>query len=815
MWQQMATSESLRLPVLTAQMMIREDEALSKTPISGCAPDQGAWDSRLSYLAPKGITEEHLAHWVWILSAPTGDSMAWRFLSTNTHKPIFLLSIMLDSKNRFRIRDRANLAALLEYISNEYISPRRQRSAVQSLRPRNRTFDSSLNMTPGHFAQLLSKIVGQALELWPAALVTVAHLAASYIESIPASFVTQSGYLKKGQAARCLVLNRALQLFERPPRHHPIQQAKYNWEAQRVLLALANKLQPRLVLNRSSYRSIRRVLLRLSKSPSERTVAERYARTWPPYRQNWYGVDELRAPEDDLSRSAKAGILMLEAGYGEEDHDRALSVLGGGRTDGSPSVQTRSLSPVLWTRSLASLNIYSAWASEVRATRNAQEAWRIFNSPPSSGLTPNVQVFAAMFEKLFAKDVSGSSPVLPGETTRETFPFYDVNLSAFEKARLQPPRAHDLYDRMIHSGVRPVGPCLVQLILNAESVEMGMKFLQDSPFGKDSRALMDDSPSEASLARLRGVPLSVFNAWISLLCRLQEPDSENRRSTHRSGAKLKSYMAQACTLCKLALRERAYAPPWHSLVGALAGPKFGSSRPVGRVHTFLRILDWAKARIGADPVLLEKFALFLQKSLQSMASTPVQIDTRTRREVTALFTARETLISMFNDIANPVAPLNAVGTGLSLPRLYHPISPVHLYRYMRALAAFGDAEEMVRLMRWILRAWDLDSVLEDAKTPEHPHYRSMSILFSYFNSAGEQLVSPEEMQAVRDEAQQLVEEKGCTWVWLNPDHADNDERPMELLAAKRWSVLIEALGPTGHETADRAWQLGTLESASM
>ncbi len=126
--------------------------------------------------------------------------------------------------------------------------------------------------------------------------------------------------------------------------------------------------------------------------------------------------------------------------------------------------------------------------------------------------------------------------MLPGETTREVFPFHDANLTAFEKARLQPPHPEDLNHRMLHEGIRPVGPCLVQLILNADSIEMGIRYLKDSPFWQDASALADLSPSEASLGRLRLVPPSIFECLDLPLMPLAGSPEPDHQQGHTRGS---------------------------------------------------------------------------------------------------------------------------------------------------------------------------------------------------------------------------------------------------------------------------------------
>ncbi|KAK5625230.1 hypothetical protein RRF57_000946 [Xylaria bambusicola] len=241
---------------------------------------------------------------------------------------------------------------------------------------------------------------------------------------------------------------------------------------------MSDGLRKPLIINKASYQAIRQVLIGLKKSGEERAVALRYTKSWPPYRQDFDGRDTKRSVEDDRSRSVKAGVLMQEAGYPADEFDRALDVLGG-TNEGSPTIQTRSLPPKQWTGKAGEQNIYSRWAMSIRATRNSQEAWGAFNRfAEKSGLAPTLPVYTEMFVKLQAAplDPESSGDLLPGDS-RETFPVHDANYSQYELARLSPPTVSELYAEMTSRGIRPSGHGLHNLIINARSVEEGLRYL--------------------------------------------------------------------------------------------------------------------------------------------------------------------------------------------------------------------------------------------------------------------------------------------------------------------------------------------------
>ena len=448
--------------MMAAQMLIRQDERRLETSLSQTLMGN-QWDRRVKSLASRGITEEDIAHWAWILSGETPDLRMERFLSTDKDKPLFLLLAVLGSQESFTSREF--LPSIVAYISKVYCSSSPSGPLQFQSRAMGMAKDQRLHMTPDNFIILLHRLVHHFLRLAPDMLPSVSQLVAAYISTIETTTRPSASARRTvaapqvGYAARCRVFNRAIRFLGKTSFLNPLLHTKYNWEAQKLLLSFSAGLERQLVLSKSSYRAIQTILLGLEKSQAEEKVAIRSRKTWPPHREEWDGLDERRRPEDDLSRSVKAGILAREAGYAETEYDRALSALGGAVLGQSPTVQTRSPRPKLWTGKLARLNIYTLWASQVRATRNAQEAWKMFESPPKEGLRPNFQVFAEMFEKLFSRPVIDPHDAVPG-SAKEVFPPHEANLTAVEKARLQPPSASDLYDRMLHSGTRPVGRCL-------------------------------------------------------------------------------------------------------------------------------------------------------------------------------------------------------------------------------------------------------------------------------------------------------------------------------------------------------------------
>ncbi|CAK7236147.1 hypothetical protein SBRCBS47491_009538 [Sporothrix bragantina] len=630
-----ARSQSMRLPVVALQMMLRHDEAQRPTSLSDSLCDPETWRMRLNSLAFKGITENDIQHWLWVLSAQDSDERIARFVADEARpKPVFMLFQLLRRDETFH--KGRSLTGLYNYIARHHVNSRMRLSASElPFGAVRRAVDPALNMAPDTFATLLRLLVHHYIRLWPSALPAVARLVVSYVETLP-------HMVKRGEqqafADACRIFNYALVLFQRKSPVSPVFQMRYNWRAQKVLLAMSTTLPRPLFINRAGFRAIRRVLLALGKSPAERNVALRMARTWPPYRRNWDGRDEQRQAQDDFSRSAQAGVLMREAGYAEVEHDRALGVLGGVLPGESPTVQTRSLSPRTWTGFRASLNVFSTWAARVKATRDVNEAWHEFQTAPGNmdgdgrPLRPSIQVYAEMFKKLVAMPVefytaAGSSSsqgqavgrhgkeLLPGDA-KEVYPVNDATLTAFEKQRLRPPTVAVLYAQMLHDDIRPVGDCLSVLLQNAPTLEAAMKYLHDSPLDKaaiaalklprashispppdsntnthahsspfsstrqSSRRFKRQQPLEPerpiTLELLRNIPLPILNAYIFLMCRFQPRLTAEaaRLGKQRRTALIHHAIQLSARRLPPSIEEgRTYKATWHTIMRTLAQPK--------------------------------------------------------------------------------------------------------------------------------------------------------------------------------------------------------------------------------------------------
>ncbi|KAI1768438.1 hypothetical protein GGR53DRAFT_409774 [Hypoxylon sp. FL1150] len=763
-----------RLPLLLLQAWLTRQDTQNEPGLSASirciTPSE--WSDRFHTLASRGWSKEDVDHWIWIFSGEDGDARVQRLTSTETPKPIFLVTFLARVDEKFRKAE--SLLSLMEYISKHYFGPEPFSSS------NDMGYSSpKITMTVSQFLILLRRLVVHVLRLWPRSIVTVARFTVDYIRSMPSEPGTTDFHHK------CKVFNTSLQLFKRPSSIQPLANMEFNWRAQRILLAMSDNLDNPLIINRASYRAVRQVMVGLKKSQTEKAVAMRYAKSWPPYRQDFDGLDAKRTAEDDYSRSVKAGILGREAGYPDDHYDQALSALGGMGAN-SPTVQTRSLPPKEWKGEEEDRNVYSNWAMLVRATRNTREAWKVFSDLASkTGKTPNVQVYAEMFIKLQARQLNPNSHALPGDS-RESFPIHDANYSEYELARLSPPTVRELYDQMISRGVKPEGHCLHTLLINADSLEEGIRYLRDS--GIDAAIVnaltLFKQPSYQVLWK---IPLLTFKSYIQLLCRLQ-PD---RRGWEKILPNELLQIRHAIKLARVRLRPitteaSTFRPPWTIILRALARPHIclingtQADNDAEALAVSMDVLDSLERTAGVDPDAFMYICRTVQKAaLSRLTSRESQSGESTRRNLSPLLpdaeAVAERLKSMFSQLTRVV---QTTGFNFPSPKFMHVVGPAHLHTYMRTLAFLDDAAAMAQLLRWMLaHRRDVDDEARRIEPRGHALVAKTLCAFQAFAAprlSHEDQVDLVSMMEDEDEDEDEDGNGGGTGFWRWPTQEDVD-----------------------------------------
>ncbi|KAI1385820.1 uncharacterized protein F4822DRAFT_355509 [Hypoxylon trugodes] len=782
-----------RLPLLLfqawlARQDIRNEPRLFQS-LTSVSPSE--WADRFHDLALRGWSRQDLDHWIWVISGEDGDIRVQRLISTDTPKPMFLVMVLARSDERFRKPE--SLLFLMEYTSKHYFN-----STAQPSDDKDTVFPGrKMAMTINQFLLFLPRLVRHIMRLCPRAIVAVARFTVHYIQQIP------SENNPKGYHEKCEVFNAALQLFKQPAATQPFGNMEFNWRAQRLLLAMSDNLDRALIINKASYRAVREVMVGLKKSQSERAVAVRYSKSWPPYRQDFDGLDAKRTPEDDHSRSVKAGVHMKEAGYPYDHYDHALDALGG-IGGNSPTIQTRGLPPKEWKDDKADQNLYSLWAARIRATRNHQEAWKVFNQFLSkTGKSPNIQIYTEMFVKLQSRLISPESTALPGDS-RENFPVHDGNYSEYELARLSPLTVSELYDQMINSGIKPEGYCLRTLLTNANSLEEASRYLRDSgisPTTVSSIGLF----KQPSYQALREIPLRVFESYIQLLCKLHP----SRRGRDKIPSVELLRIQHAIKLVKLRLRPgttegSTFRPPWSFILWTLARQHLcvlnGSwvNNNVEVLSKATDIIQHVQKTVGVDQNMLLYYCRIIEKAaISRLVSAELTSGGSGIRDTSPLVPSVNTVLdilkSMFSHITEPTGTAWTKSDKLEVPQFMHSFDPVHLHNYMRTLGFLEDVQGMKELLEWMLthRAYLNEEVEQIGERGRTLIVRTLCAFQAF---AGPSLEHGEQNDIIlRTETKT---EEASFWRWPTPEEVDSyvqsdtrggSQRLQQKILAKVWS----------------------------
>ncbi|KAK2034330.1 hypothetical protein LX32DRAFT_552261 [Colletotrichum zoysiae] len=742
----LALKNNTQLVVITAQWILRKASRLDPR-VEDMLCSDAEWEENIRLLASKGITEGHVSHWAWTLISPDPNQGVTRFLSEPRHKPLFVLCHLLKDPQL----SPYSLRGLLEYCKKWYSGQQTERDSAES-------FDLYSVLDPSHFNSVAESLCFQASRLEPGALPEIADLSVAYIKGISDS----CQHPGKTYKAQCQVFNGVLQAVSLSPIKSPYQQVSQNWRAITILLSLSSSLERPLIIEEESYRAIRQVLLALPKTTSERDTASALSGLWPPYRILRDGMEEEAGTQEYLSRVVKAGFMMQEGGYSKEEIDVVMDVLGGIAPDGSPTIHTRAN----YSRHLRAEQ--GRWAALIRTTRNAQEAWAAFTNPPELGTRPTTEVYWELLVKLAAAPADPGHHNLPGDG-REVFPFDDRNLSDFEKARTRPPSIPQVVEQMLNDGVAIQQPTLAWLLRQAPDVETALEYINHSSVDEELKTTLRQCLQEYQMplrtlstrfSRPIDVPREILHATIGLLCRLQPNRTKN---TPDYLPKHKFYpIHHAFRLAQIG-RKSALAyerAPWESIMRALGRPNIMVSNTAPQdndievVTMALEVLKKAEQRGALTLDMLDSFGQTIRKAVYSslsvlLSSTSAmlpgdgdfmslyraqstelaipngpyvfrrpgaahKVDGSWHKILTPVFRARlnrEPLRTPCKVVRHASEKLKAAWRVLSTrdsaqrPSVDSRVMALHIYGYMRTLAAVGDLKEAVLLLCWVVRDW--------------------------------------------------------------------------------------------------------------
>lgn len=741
-----------RVPVLLSKLLIAEDERLAASR-----------ESILDAVYNSGTRRSDLEHWLSILKAPTSEEMVELFVSPGTRQPALLLNHILRPTAVFR--QRATLESILRYLATWYAEGR---SA-------SRGDDIDALKIP------IRRLAFHCCRSWPDLLASVAQVVATHIQTgIPNTLPAPRIY-----RAQITAYNTYLQIFASAPDRHGRQYMNFVWEAQRVLLGMSSELQKPLLLEKKSLTAIRLVLLGLQKTDEERDTATRWSRTWPPYKIVRNGLDEQKDPEDDYTRPIKAGVTMQVSGYAREPLDDVIDTLAGMAPDGSPTIQTRANLPKLLKRG-HNVGPEEVWASKVRATRNAHEAWLVFQQQPP-GTRRGHKVYGEMFRKL-TEELSLSDHYQAGDG-RYAVEVHIPNLSDFEKARRQPPTVAQLYEQMLEEGIKPEGYCLTVLLESATRPVHFHRYARDSTLHPDVVEWLAEPTDRGVRDLFRRLPFGVIQAYVRLLsCRhpiaaANKPDPDSGHNVQNALSVVMRYAAAAKTQNLGYLNIR---PLWTALLERLSRPTGLWFRALGAEESifetlllYLVVLCRATRHCVVDRDIFFYTAKALRNTIaseygKSMRKSSLVRGERTRERkawaevqklrgkaageepsvdvsklrgsykageidrLDVIVSTSEFLASTFQRMTERVPHLvDFDGIEYPMPADYHELRGMEAHMYMQVLGYLGDRASMVRLLGWMAEQW-----IRDPREKNRFHLKKA---MACFRALGE----PETLELVR------------------------------------------------------------------
>ena len=712
-----------------------------------------------------GYAVKDLAEWAWIVSAQDVKMMIERFISTPSPKPIWLLLVLLK-RGRLDVR---SFKSLLIYSWDRLLQIRRTglttKSEVEmdSIIPwstmspaRN---ELSLRIEQTSFFAIYNRLIYHALQVWPAAIVSISHMVEPFIH-LHTSSGSGEGKKKIGRrrhARLCWLYNRLFRVLSLPSSINPLKSMVHNWQAQRVLLKMSTHFEPALLLDRSSYRAVTRVLAASKRSARESKAATFRTTSWPPWRVEQDGMDAKRLPEDDLSRVIVTLNQAKASGYSAGSVDRGIGIIGGQESDGTPTIPTRTLSNRIRMgvkHSTSRAHFYRGhhpshlnaealiWAARIESTRDVQEAWAAFSGfrHHRRDIQPTMSMYRAIITKLIyeskrlAKPFEHTSAAGGG---REVLPPANDNYSSFYQSRLQPPSLDELYTQMRRAGIQPSGRLLTLLVEHAQTPDKGIGYLMDS--GLDERTVLYLRGGYNARDRWAGNPVvlkyvreETFAAFISLLCRFAprivpaaldstpqyesynaETNTDGLTTPGANGWKvleLRIYCSDGSSLdpllhCAnlLKLSRTRFRPAWYAFFRGLVRRDVILYRsligdPKNDIMAWkvlvAALADFHKRGLELDPYGFHLLCIGFEKALQASFKVPEE-----ERELVFGKDQLGIVVAEFMKLSE----VNETARHPSMPKFLHPIEGAHLHKYVRVLGLSEDRDGLMYVLRWMVQ----------------------------------------------------------------------------------------------------------------
>lgn len=639
---------------------------------------------------------------------------------------------------------------------------------------------------------LILRLLRCARAKWSAALVTITSMFNECFGPLETPRYSRKALRRKCSALTTTSLyNKMLALLAIPSISTPFHAVAYHQRAQFDLLQIMASHARPLTITRAGYRAIVTVQLANKKTAQERDWDNLKAKSWPPWKQERTGLDAEKGVVYGTSRALEVLVRSQEAGYGapswnqkEWVWDKVATILSGWDVDGSPTIQTRALlahqfvshkdmskhtKSRQWLTATHTLSDKATiWASRIQVTRTVHEAWACFLAYSDRNFVLEKEVYLAMLEKLAfeakrLRSVQYETVVREGDN-------HDLNagdrkevnsppLSPKEATyvRIQPPSFHDLAIEMNQNKIRLQGLGAELMLNHAETLEHGLQYVEWIKKATPSvESLLVPRPEYDS--RLTEVPVTLFGAFIGLLCRFPQGDrlpteslSKNQSyPTNSLGCRsINGYDPVQYALHLLTARLPMHHLPWHHVLRVLtagrkpqdqhAGNDFEHNR-AGRVLQRWNNAQDLVSKMSDIGLPMDYETLLLTcKGLESAAlaamhvtSHLVPLNSTSSREIPTHDAIKATipeadeelhLVTQANEVLNTssqyirIAFHKVFGTGKhirasqnlmlpessALPRLLAVPRSATIHAYARALGTLRDWQGVVDMVRWMVK----------------------------------------------------------------------------------------------------------------
>ena len=593
--------------------------------------DKQSW----AWLQSKREDITDVMNWAWILTSNTSERAALRLMLladrspvlrrfTSTIPPFLLLFLLRRSPMNAQALKILLVCSwrLLKDVENPAFMSLKNSLLGQSTQKAQRKStaiisDAADGMSERIFIILIVRLLRQARQVWPASCESIVALLTRYFDGInfQKNDSSDDGLRHIDVNQLTYVYNTVLRLLSLPSSLHPFQSLIFQQRAQFSVLRKMNEFDPPLGVDKRGYQAVARMQLMHRKTLKEREWAQMKAKSWPPWKENKLGIDAAIGVDSGISRAKEALHQSQRAGYSQDHWDDVASILSGWDTDGSPTIQTRSITeypPNLPKQITGNRQEETVWAARIQATRTLEEAWSCFLSWKDQNRISGrgQQVYHALFAKVVLK--SSTSPSLrelmgvvapreehlPGDSP-EVFP---ASVSPYESIyiRRPPPNEDELLQMMKEDGIEPLGRLLTFLLSNAWSFQAGVKILETSAvFSQHVPVLLSNDTTTCLRLQetLSSLSPRLFASLIHFLTRFAPTMSDKynddhnalietgvtvrmTKSSHLSTSKdhtspndlqLFNPLFKAYKLLKV--QKPKYRPAWYHVLRALSRPK--------------------------------------------------------------------------------------------------------------------------------------------------------------------------------------------------------------------------------------------------